>query len=339
MNDASTVDRLQPAHDMRAARALLARELGADRLAALHETNKALDIAFVFGSIALFALLANRLASLPAGGLAWWLCLALQGNLIVAMSIVNHDMFVHRKLLPMRLRWVLSQVLTWPAQLRGSIFESRHLTHHRELATAGDPEFYSRGLDTAVRRVLYATPLMLVFRAVIYREQDTPAKDRPAHGGEPRLRWEKATRLALWGIALVSLAWDWRLLVFGYLAPLALVTPVVNSLRIVLEHFDMGRGNPLWPGTCYRTGAVTRAMFLWSAGDCHVVHHFYPSIPIYRMPAALRLMRPILLREGVHEHRSLGPILTDWFSGARAHWTRPGAATAGNGAAASGATP
>jgi len=167
----------------------------------------------------------------------------------------------------------------------------------------------------------------LALRAVIYREQDIGKKERPAHGGEQRLRIEKRTRIALWLIAAASLAVDWRLLVFGYLLPLAVITPLFNTVRIVLEHFDLGRGNPMWPGTFYRTGFFTRAAFLWSAGDCHVVHHFYPTIPVYRMPQALRLMRPILLREGVHEHASLVPLMADWFSAARAHWTVPKAAS------------
>lgn len=315
-----------PEQPMRTARALIARELGAERLARLHDANTPLDMLAIFGSIALFLLLAWELATGSVHDALWWAALVVQGGLILAMSIVAHDVFVHRKLLPQRLRWVLAQVLTWPAQLRSSLFESKHLTHHRELGTDGDPEFYRRGLDTAVRRILYATPVMLVFRALIYRELDIPTKERPAHGGEARLRIERRTRLAIWVLAVASLAWDWRLLVFGYLVPLAFVTPLFNTVRIVLEHFDMGRGNALWPGTFYRTGPISRAAFLWSAGDCHVVHHFYPTIPIYRMPQALRLMRPILLRHGVHEHGSLLPLLADWFSGARAHWSTPGQA-------------
>jgi len=84
-------------------------------------------------------------------------------------------------------------------------------------------------------------------------------------------------------------------------------------------------------GTFYRTGFITRPMFLWSAGDCHMVHHYYANIPFYRMPEAIRLMRPILLREGVYEHRSLIPLMADWFSATRGHWTVPAAAKAARG--------
>jgi fatty acid desaturase len=161
---------------------------------------------------------------------------------------------------------------------------------------------------------------------LIYRELEIPAP--PAHGGEDRIRLERRTRLALWAIALGSLAIDWRLLVFGYLLPLAVVTPLFNTVRIVLEHFDVGRGNPLWPATFYRTGWITRPAFLWSAGDCHVVHHFYPNIPYYRMPQALRLISPILRREGVYEHKALLPLMAEWFAATRGHWSEPARAAA-----------
>jgi fatty acid desaturase len=184
---------------------------------------------------------------------------------------------------------------------------------------------HKHGLDTAVRRFIYATPALLVFRSLFYREA---AKEqiRPAHGGEARLRWEKNIRRVLVVLALASLAWDWRLLVIGYLLPFAVVTPLLNTVRIVLEHYDLGRDNPLWVGTFYRTGLLTRVMYWWGAGDCHIVHHFYANIPFYRMPAALRLIRPILRREGVYEHRFLPRLLADWFSGSRSHWTVPAAA-------------
>lgn len=313
----------QAEHSLRAARALLAREIGAEQLARLHKPNAFLDFLAVFGSIGLFCAMAWMLAVGSVRDPAWWLCLLVQGDLVVLMSIINHDVFAHRKVLPTPLRWMLSQVLTWPAQIKGALFESRHLTHHRELGTERDTEIYKHGLDSALRRFLYVTPVLIIFRSVIYREPEVVKHVRAAHGGEKRLRWEKGTRRVLWGLALASLAWDWRLLVFGYLLPFAFVTPAFNTVRIVLEHFDLGRDNPFWVGTFYRTGFITRPMFLWSTGDCHLVHHFYANIPFYRMPEALRLIAPILRREGVYEHRSLIPLLADWFSCSRGHWTVP----------------
>lgn len=313
---------------LRAARALIVKELGAEQLARLHAPNLALDLAAIFGAIALFLLLAWELATGSVREPLWWLSLLVQGDLIIVMGIINHDAFVHRKLLPTPVRWVVSQTLAWPAQLQAALYESRHLTHHRELGTDGDTEMHKHGLNTAWRRLVYATPAVLVFRSMFYREA-AREQVRAAHGGQARLTWEKNTRRVLVALALASLAWDWRLLVVGYLLPFATVTPLLNTVRIVLEHFDLGRENPLWVGTFYRTGPLTQLMYWWGAGDCHMVHHFYANIPFYRMPAALRLMRPILRREGVHEHAFLPGLLADWFSGSRAHWTVPAAAAPG----------
>lgn len=311
---------------LRTARARIVEALGTEQLAALHAPNLPLDVAAIFGSIAAFLLLAWQLAVRGVGDPLWWVFLLLQGNLIVVMGIINHDAFVHRKLFPTPFRWVISSILAWPAQLRSALYERQHLGHHRHLGTDDDTEMHKHGIDTAFRRFVYATPALLVFRAVFYRGLVVKQASRPAAGGEQRERWERNTRFALVALALASLAWDWRLLVVGYLLPFATVTPLVNTLRIVLEHFDLERDNPLWVGTFYRTGWVTRPMFWWGTGDCHMVHHFYANIPFYRMPAALRLIRPILQKEGVYEHRSLLPLLKDWFTASRGHWSVPAAA-------------
>ncbi|WP_048440695.1 fatty acid desaturase [Caenimonas sp. SL110] len=320
---APTADSQPRELQLRTARAAIAKTLGADQLAKLHVENLALDLAAIFGSIALFLLLAWQLATGSASSVLWWLCLALQGNLIVVMGIINHDVFVHRKRLPTPWRWIVSSMLAWPAQLRASVYESQHMAHHRGLGTDNDTEMHKHGLDSAMRRVFYATPALLVFRALFYRGVYAKPPARAVHGGDQRVRIERNTRFVLIGLSLLTLAFDWRLLVLGYLLPLLVVSPMINTLRIVLEHFDLDARNPFWVGTFYRTGFITRPMFWWGAGDCHMVHHFYANIPFYRMPAALRLFRPILQREGVYEHRSLAPLLADWFKASRGHWSLP----------------
>jgi fatty acid desaturase len=326
MTDVSVPEGARPELQLRAARALIARELGAEQLHRLHAPNLALDLAAIFGLIGLFLACAWELATGDIHDVLWWVCFVVQGDVIVLMGILNHDVFVHRKLLPERVRWVLSSILGAPAQLRSALYEGQHLAHHRALGTDGDTEMHKHGIDTAFRRFVYATPALIVFRAIFYRGLIVKQKARPVHGGERRLRWERNTRRVIIVLALASLAWDWRLMVFGYLLPFAIVTPLVNTVRIVLEHFDLDPANPLWVGTFYRTGFVSRLMFWWGTGDCHMVHHFYANIPFYRMPAALRLIRPILLRGGVYEHRSLTALLWQWFSGSRPHWSTPPAA-------------
>ncbi len=312
---------------LRAARAAIVRELGTDQIARLHETRLAWDLAAIFGAIALFIACGWVLGAGSVRDPLWWLCLLVQADLVLVMAFINHDAFVHRKLLPPRLRWVLSSILVWPSLLRGATYEHKHLTHHRHLGTGADSELYKQEIDTAFKRILYATPAVVFYRAFFLRGQTSSvglSGAAPARGDNAqRQRYEQGTRLAVLGLAIALAAWDWRFVVFGYLLPFAVLTPLFNTMRIVLEHLDLDRGNPLWVGTFYRTGALTRLMFWWDAGDCHLVHHFYANIPFYRMGRALELMRPILLRAGVVEQRSLGALLAQWFSGRRAHWSVP----------------
>lgn len=311
---------------LRAARAEISRELGREELASLHRQNPLLDAAAVIGALAIFLGLAWALARGGVRDWWWWAALVLQGDMILVLAMVNHDVFAHRKWLPPRLRWAVSSVLVWPSQLRPASYEDHHLGHHRTLGTPLDPESYKHGLDTRWRRILFATPAMVVQHLLLVRRIGRAAAASPRARNKVQAERAAFEGKARWAItALVALAalWDWRLVVFGYLLPLLVVMPVFNTVRIVLEHFDLDARNPFWTGTFYRTGPLTRTMFWWIGGDCHVVHHFYATIPWYRLPRAIRLIRPVLLRNGVHEHRSLARLLLDWFSARRPHWSVP----------------
>ena len=45
--------------------------------------------------------------------------------------------------------------------------------------------------------------------------------------------------------------------------------------------------NPFHVATFYRTGPVSRLLFLWDSGDCHLIHHLYATIPYYRIGRAV----------------------------------------------------
>lgn len=311
---------------LRAARAEIVGQLGPDRLASLHEQNPFLDGAAVAGSLALFLALASVLAVGSVHDPLWWACLLLQGNVILVLAMVSHDVFTHRKWLPPRLRWLLSTALMWPSQLRPSVYDHLHLTHHRELGTAGDTESYKQGIDTRLRRLLFASPALLVQHLQTVHRQIAEARARDPRS--ERAAFERKAWWAILALVIASAAIDYRFALYGYVVPFVFVLPVFNTIRVVLEHYDLDAGNPFWVGTFYRTGPVTRIMFWWIGGDCHVVHHVYATIPWYRLPRAIRLIRPILLRNGVFEHRSLGRLLLDWFATRRPHWSVPAAAQA-----------
>jgi fatty acid desaturase len=314
---------------LRSARAEIAAELGPDELARLHEEKPLLDAVAVCGSLALFLGLAYALAVGSIRDPLWWACLFLQGNMILLLAMVSHDAFTHRKWLAPRLRWLVSTLMLWPSQLRPSVYDDHHLTHHRALGTPNDTESYKHGIDTRLRRILFATPAMLVQHVLMMRRRSAAAtRSDQGQARSERIAYESKVRWAILAAVAVIAVLDSRLVLYGYIVPFVFVLPLLNTVRIVLEHFDLDDRNPFWVGTFYRTGPVTRIMFWWIGGDCHVVHHFYATIPWYRLPRAIRLIRPILLRHGVFEHRSLARLLLDWFAARRPHWSVPAAAQA-----------
>lgn len=321
MSDESTTQESGQSGGLRAARAEIVGELGRDELASLHEENPLLDGAAVFGSLALFLALAWPLAVGSVRAPLWWVCLFLQGNVILVLAMVSHDVFTHRKWLAPKLRWLLSTVMMWPSQLRPSVYDDLHLTHHRALGTSQDTESYKHGIDTRFKRALFASPAMVVQHLQAVRRQIAEVNGR--NPGSERAAFERKTWWAILAFMLVVAAIDYRFVLYGYLVPFVFVLPVLNTVRVVLEHFDLDAANPFWAGTFYRTGPVTRIMFWWIGGDCHVIHHVYATIPWYRLPRAIRLIRPVLLRNGVYEHRSLGRLLLDWFTARRPHWSVP----------------
>ncbi len=94
--------------------------------------------------------------------------------------------------------------------------------------------------------------------------------------------------------------------------PFLIVTPIVSTMRVLMEHGEANPNNLYHSGTYYRTGFVMRWLYLFELGDCHVVHHLYPAIPYYRCKDAANRLHPFLMRNGVVE-RSLWQLMFGWF--------------------------
>lgn len=291
--------------------------LGKDTIEALHRENRLLDFAALAGLPALFAGLAVALAILPAGPL-WLLCLILQGFLIQALALANHDLIVHRRVLPEPWSHVLGVMLMTPALMSATRYHYGHLAHHRHLGGNGDSELFKIDIDSTARRLIFFTfpgvKLASAGRFARRRRRIDPPIIRPDMVVAIR-RIRAETRVAfIWLGAVAALAALWpELAVYGYLLPLLLVAPVANSLRTTLEHSEFEPDQPFHINCFYRTGWLTRPLFFWDAGDCHLVHHIFPRIPYYRMGAALTHLRPLIIEAGVVERRNLWALVWDWI--------------------------
>ncbi|MDF3032116.1 MAG: fatty acid desaturase-like protein [Moraxellaceae bacterium] len=303
----------------------LREAVGADTIAALHRVNPGLDALAVLGSVALFA--ANVwLLGMLAFGITWLALFVLQGFLLQWMGLVSHDLFVHRRAWGETGSWWASLVLTLPRFSLPTGYEQAHLAHHRCLGTVQDTEAYKQHLDTRARRCLFLTLAGIKLAQAGRLEAEAGLRAYHDVSGQGALI-ERRARVEKWvmrGFLLTLLVLGMffpRLALLGFLLPVLVMGPVVNTLRIVIEHADVDPANPWHGSTFYRTGPVSRLLFCWDSGDCHLVHHVFPRLPFYRMGRAVDLMRPHLLAQGVVERRSYAQLLKGWFVDAYPHRT------------------
>ena len=304
-------------------RAEIRTKLGADALSALHRESPVLDAVGVLACWGSVALLFVLLASLPFG-FPWALCFVAQGFALQALGLLSHDAFMHRRIWGDRGSWIGALVSSVPVLLSPTWYAVIHTDHHAFLGTDRDTETYKQNLDTAWKRVLFLTAvgdrLAKLGRLSKCGVPLPPAVPRTAKEAS-RLRLERIfLPLFLLIVAVCTARWP-HIMLSGYVLPLLIATPMVSSVRVILEHADVDPANRFHLGTFYRTGVITRLLFVADSGDCHLVHHIFSQIPWYRMGHAVRLMRPVLIERGVVERRSLPQLLFGWFVRAYPHRT------------------
>lgn len=308
-----------PVHfDTVAAQRAISRELGAKVIASLHEVNHLYDWLWMAGVWLVFVALCGALANLAFGPL-WLLALFAQGIVLQNIAQVGHEIFVHRELKGGRLGHLLGIVNLIPVLMLPTKYKLSHLEHHK-LTGTDRAEAYKFCLDTRRKRFLFMTFVGVVLvrrgrlkttdaRAAATTAPNDISAAKVSAASRRRIRLErKVLRLFYLALVLAALLWP-RQVIYGYVLPLVLALPVVNLLRIVLEHAEADVRSLYHCATYYRTGPITRILFFWNVGDCHLIHHIYPRISWYRMGRAIKLMRPLFLKQGMHCRRSMLGLL------------------------------
>lgn len=324
MTGKQSPERLEPVitftrTDYRPARQTVVRLLGRETVARFHRPIAAFDWAAVIGLPLVF--IGNALVLATWSGWGWFALFVVQGLLIQTFGYVVHDLFIHRRV-GRRTGYYVAAIFELPITFRLTWHELYHIDHHGSMNTRDDPEAYKQDLDTRVKRIFFLTlpgAILTMARRLKPRAPVSPHVPM-APLSSPRTyreRWQlqfERVLTCVWigGLTVTCFLW-WELPVFGYLLPMALVTPVASGFRTILEHAECSPQNVFHCATFYRTGLITRPLFFWDAGDCHIVHHIFPAIPFYRMPAAVKAVAPILKAHGARERRSLFELLRGWF--------------------------
>lgn len=307
-------------------RAELLRRIGREQMDLLHEEDRRLDLLAALVLVGLFIGGFVLVHHYPV----WWIGLpvaVMQGLLITLLGLLNHDLFVHRGFGGKRGSLIWGSLLMAPAALSFSQYRRAHLRHHLHVQSAEDPERYKSFIASRGRRLLFCTMvgLQLALKGAwtLPREPYFAVDETVPKG----LRIYEKVVHGLFLIGMLVLAYhSLPVFVYGWLLPVLVVTPTLNAIRILIEHAHIQSLGGLSLATYYRTGPISRVMFFWDSGDCHVVHHIYANIPFYRMNRALEIFCPIFEEWGLKPIRSFGWLLSSWFIDVKPHgqdWLAP----------------
>ncbi|MCU0904934.1 MAG: fatty acid desaturase [Tabrizicola sp.] len=231
-------------------------------------------------------------ALIAAGAPGWWALLPVQGVLIIALFMLEHEA-THRT--PFRTVWLND----WVGRLCGVLlvlpfewFRAFHMAHHRWTNLPGkDPEL--AGPKPATRGAwvwhvsglpYWGSELRLLARLVRGQVTDGFVAD----GAKGRVVAEARGMAVVYGLAGVSLIWTDAIL-WVWVVPVLLGQPFLR-LYLLAEHGDCPEVANMFENT--RTTFTTRAV-RWLAWNMpyHVEHHVWPTVPFHRLPEVHGLMQ------------------------------------------------
>jgi fatty acid desaturase len=294
--------------------------LGTEKIRALHRKNPIIDFIAFPMLLTVFALLFALLNHFDFGVL-WLVCFLAQGCLIQIMGLYAHEMCTHRKYGGRHYSHVCDLICSMLTIHSPTFYYVFHMRHHRNLNTCDDPEVKQLKLmiggagQTLGRKLLFSTILgAVVAEALSSKNPDAVVARKECTKEQLRaISLEKILIYLFIAATLGSLCFT-KVMLWGYILPLAIVTPFMSTVRNVLEHMDMDASIPLQAATYYRSNVFTRLLFFYDSGDCHLVHHLFCMIPFYRMREATAAMRPYFLANGVREHRSMSALVWTFYA-------------------------
>jgi fatty acid desaturase len=292
-----------------------------DRMKALHERAPARHALVVVRQVLLIAACAFVLASDHGWGgwrwPAWALAAVLLGFTIFNFTVLLHEV-VHHVVFPRR-RERAERLLGWayalPSGISASQFTRWHLDHHQELGSAtDDPKRFHLSPKRNARwyKALYMTPALffIYFRAAARETATYPAELRA------RIRAERMASVGFHLSILVGLTalgfaiGDPWLGARIHAAPVFLVFPVAFTLNRLGQHYWIDPAHPEQWSTLVRSSPFWNVLFLNS--NFHLEHHYFPGVPLYRLPELHRELRPFFERHGMRAH-GYGELVWNWF--------------------------
>ena len=248
------------------------------------------------------------------------LAVAFIGSRQHALVILMHD-GVHYRLFKNRWLndWVSEVVLAWPHLVTARQYRKNHFAHHKYLNTEQDPDLKRRAGDPAwvfpqatanLAKTLFRdatglnAPAMLKLAASVASADEVPK-------GFLALRYgfyAAALGIIAYAGALEGFALYWIVPMFTWLV-------LIMRIRSIAEHhaIDVDGQQSAYPRTRTTQATLIERIFLAPKNvNYHIEHHFFPSVPFYRLPElhAILMSKPGF-REGAHVTQTYWGVLEE----------------------------
>jgi fatty acid desaturase len=237
-----------------------------------------------------------------------------------ALLVLMHEGVHYRLLRNRRLNdWTTEVLLAWPHLVSARKYRKNHFAHHRHLNTAQDPDLKRRAGDPVwifpqavptLARTLFRDAVGLNAMALIKLAASVATADEVP-------KWFLATRYAFYAVALGTIVYAGAVegFVLYWIVPMFTWLVLIMRIRSIAEHHAIESGEPTtaYPRTRTTDATWLERIFLAPKNvNYHIEHHFFPSVPFYRLPElhAILMSKPEY-REGAHVTRTYWGVLEE----------------------------
>jgi fatty acid desaturase len=262
--------------------------------------------------------------------LVYLLTVAFIGARQHALLILMHDGVHYRLFRNRRLNdWTAEVILAWPNLISARSYRRNHFAHHRYLNTAQDPDWARRQGDASwvFPQHWYRLALLMLrdlsgLGAIYYLKLAVMLLSKDAGASRGFL----VARYGFYVAVIAMFAWfgALHLLLMYWIVPLFTWMVMIFRVRSIAEHSAIeGRANAYAQTRSTRASVLEHVFVAPKNVNYHIEHHFYPSVPFYRLPELHRvLMSRSEFKESVHLTRSYLGVLRECVRDA--HSTRAG---------------
>ena len=235
-----------------------------------------------------------------------------------ALLVLMHD-GVHYRLFRNRPLndWVSEVILAWPHLVTARQYRKNHFGHHKFLNTPQDPDLIRRKGDpawvfpqktAAMAKMLFRdatglnAPVMLKLAAAVAKADEVPT-------------WFLAARYGFYAAALAIVIYLGAFTGFMlfWIVPMFTWLVLIMRLRSIAEHHAIDGPQSEYGLTRTTQATLLERIFVAPKNvNYHIEHHFFPSVPFYRLPELHRiLMSKPEFSEGAHLTRSYWGVLAE----------------------------